>query len=139
MTRHHDFNFALASQEEIDSAKRMTDIVNERCTWFPFSVLCTKWMAFRLQDGSSDKQMYDTRRDCVRHNPDYACYFTFRNTPGGINERDAFLFMQFNRHAFKRGARMSDPDDNREFITPLSLPQMARQSGSKLILPKGFI
>ena len=142
MARHHDFNFALAKSEDIDAAQRFADIVNERVTWFPFSVLVNKWMAFKLEDGSSDKVMYDTRRDAVKHqaNENLCCYFTFRNCPGGIQTRDAYLYMQFHRHAYSRGARLADPDDRnggRDFIEPVSRLGVASQA-QRLILPRGY-
>jgi len=137
--RHNDFNFALAKSEDIDSAQRMADIINERCTWFPFSVLQSKWMAFRLQDGSSDKQLYDTRKDAVRHqtNENQCCFFSFRNAPGGVQTRDIWLYMQFHRHAYSRGARMNDPEaqnGGRDFIMPVERQGVVRQV-SKLIIP----
>ena len=142
MSRHRDFNFALAKGEDIDAAKRMAEIVNERLSWFPFSELVNKWMAFKLENGDSDKIMYDSRRECVRHQSqeNLCCYFTFRNCPGGVQIRDAYLFMQFNRHAYSRGARMADPDDRnggRDFIHPISRLHTAAQV-NKLILPRGF-
>jgi hypothetical protein len=137
--RHHDFNFALAKAEDIDSAKRMADIINERLTWFPFHELASKWMAFKLENGDSDKQMYDTRRDAVRHqvNENLCCYFTFRNCPGGVQLRDAWLYMQFHRHAYSKGARLADPDNangGRDFILPITRSGVASQV-SKLIVP----
>lgn len=141
--RHTDFNFALAKSEDIDSARRMSDIINERLVFFPFMELMTKWMAFRLEDGSSDRVIYDTRGDAVRHqsNENLCCYFTFRNCPGGVQMRDTWLFMQFHRHAYQRGARMADVEDRqnggRDFILPVERMGVANQV-SKLILPRGM-
>lgn len=135
--RHYDFNFALAKSEDIDAAQRAADVINERLTWFPFAVLASKWMAFKLQDGNSDKVIYDTRRDAVKHMPDHACYFTFRNCPGGVQTRDMWLYMQFHRHAYSRGARLTDPDDRnggKEFILPVTRSGVAAQV-SRLYLP----
>lgn len=140
--RHYNFNFALASSESIDAAKRASEIINERLTWFPFTVLSTKWMAFKLEDGSSDKVIYDSRRDAVRHQPNenQACYFTFLNTPGGVQTRDMWLYMQFHRHAYMRGARLADPDDRnggKEFLLPITRSGVVGQV-NRLYLPKGY-
>jgi hypothetical protein len=140
--RHADFNFALAKAEDIDSAKRMSEVINERLAWFPFLELMTKWMAFRLEDGSSDRIVYDSRAEAVRHqtNENLCCYFAFKNCPGGVQVRDAWLYMQFHRHAYSRGARLADPDDRnggRDFILPVTRQGVAAQV-SKLIVPRGF-
>lgn len=139
MSRHFNFNFALAKREDIDSAQRMADIVNERLTWFPFAVLASKWMAFKLENGDSDKNLYDTRADAVRHqsNENLCCFFSFKNSPGGIEMRDAWLYMQFHRHAYSRGARLSDPgqrDGGRDFALPIERSEVVAQM-SKLIVP----
>lgn len=135
--RHQDFDWTFARQEDIDSAKRMCDTINGRIAFIPFMDLRTKWMAFKLQDGSSNGDLYDTRKDAVRFNPEYCCYFTFLNTPGGATVRDIWLYMQFHRHAYSRGARMADPDDNnggKDFLLPVTRSGVASQV-SKLIIP----
>lgn len=70
-------------------------------------------MAFRLQDGTSDGNLYDTKKDAIRHVGDYKywAFFCFRNALGGANPKDCQLFLDMHRHAYENNGQLTDPDD----------------------------
>jgi hypothetical protein len=75
--------------------------------------LRNKWMAFSLADGSSDGQLYDSKRDAVRHQSnEFQCaYISFRNLLGGATPHECVRVLNFTRDAYDAGFRLTDPDD----------------------------
>lgn len=110
-------NVLCEHRQASEAGKRMADIVNGKLAAHPFDELKSSWMAFKLFDGSSDGNLYDSKADAVRHQLDeFSCaYMCLRNLLGGVTARDATLFIEFNRRAYDAGFRMSDPQD---IITP---------------------
>lgn len=107
-----------------DSARRASDIVNSWYTVEEWESLKNKFVAIRLSDGGSDGNLYDSKRDAVRHTDEslhaYVCY---RNLgPQGANPRDMAIFLQMNRNAWKdpRFHGLTDPDGNAPDVAPTS-------------------
>jgi hypothetical protein len=77
-----------------------------------------KWVALRLEDGSSDGIPYDTRRDAIVHqlHEQQCCYI--KVTPDGITPPDALRFILLNRALYSAGFRIADPDMPGEPIYP---------------------
>jgi hypothetical protein len=72
-----------------------------------------KWVAIRLEDGGSDHQLYDTRRDAIRHQRYereccYVCVPPF-GTMMGVREAESFLVL--HRSMYQAGYRLEDPAD----------------------------
>jgi hypothetical protein len=89
----------------------MADQINGRCRFTPFDQLKNSWMAFRLQDGSTDGTLYDSKTDAVRHTDETRCaYFCFRNAMGGVTPHDCQLWLDLHRHVYSNGGRLADPD-----------------------------
>lgn len=84
-----------------DEAKRMSDCVNLHITCNPVWELNTKWLAFRLQDGTSDGALYDSREEAIHHQPypDRCCFFTFRSAMGGVTPKDMQIWLEMERNA----------------------------------------
>ena len=95
-----------------DAAKRASDIVNSYITFVPWDELRRKWLAIRLSDGGYDGNLYDSKRDAVRHQLDeFLCaYVCFKNLQGGSKPSEMELFLKFNRDAYDAGFRLPDPD-----------------------------
>ena len=95
-----------------DDAKRASDIVNSYLSYIPFDELKNKWLAIRLSDGGYDGNLYDSKRDAVRHQLDeFVCaYVCFRNLMGGATPKEMEIFLRFNRDAYDAGFRLPDPD-----------------------------
>lgn len=98
---------------ESDEARRIADNFNARITFMKWDEIQNSWMAFRLQDGSTDGTVYPTRRDAIRHqsNEQQCCYLAFKNCPNGITVAEAGRFLWFTRKAYDAGMRLPDPDD----------------------------
>lgn len=95
-----------------DEAKRASDIINSYLSFIPFDELKNKWLAIRLSDGGYDGNLYDNKRDAVRHQLDeFLCaYVCFRNLMGGATPKEMEIFLKFNRDAYDSGFRLPDPD-----------------------------
>ncbi len=98
--------------EYSDAAKRAADIVNGYLAWVPIDELRRKYIAVRLSDGGTDGVLYDSKRDAVRHQLDeFLCaYVSFRNLLNGATAREMEIFLKFNRDAYDKGFRLTDPD-----------------------------
>lgn len=110
--RAEDLEKSPQYKELIDAGKRASDVANMYIHFMDQWELRTKWLAFRLQDGSSDGVIYDSRKDAVKHQFDErrCAYFSFRNCLGGTNARDMAIFLNFCREAYDAGFRLIDPD-----------------------------
>lgn len=82
------------------------------------------WMAFKLQDGTTDHVRYPSKRACVEHqaNEFHYLYFSFRRAMAGAKPLECQLFLDLHRHAYEQGFRLADPDAP-ELITPLAVGQ----------------
>lgn len=96
-----------------DAAKRASDIVNSYRVFHEWDDLKTKWVAIRLSDGGHDGVLYDSKRDAVKHqmNEQQCAYVSFMNLAGGASAKEMAIFLQFNRDAYDRGFRLTDPDN----------------------------
>lgn len=112
-----------------DAAKRCSDAVNLHLSAIGFDA-ARKFVAVRLADGSSDGDLYPTKRDAVRHQKDeqlcaYVCI-----PPTGMNVCQAESFMRTNRQLYSAGFRLVDPDaaDGGKSVIPRSTREdQARQ------------
>src|ERR1700750_372559 len=104
------YNFLTADQSDIDAAKRLSDIVNGYAVAYPSAMLESMWLAIRLSDGNTDGNVYECRRDAVRHQPDekLCAYLSLRAAPAGMTVRDAYAFMSYHRAAYDAGFRLPD-------------------------------
>jgi hypothetical protein len=101
------------TQQEKDRAKRAADIINEARQTLDWDELRTCWIAIRLSDGSSDRVLYDCKRDAVRHqlHEQQCAYVSFKNLIGGVSANDMLRFLRFTTKAYDAGMRLPDPDD----------------------------
>lgn len=93
-----------------DAAKRMSDLINLKMVCFPWDTICHTFMAFALEDGSSDNVLYDTWEDCRRHQKHRAtAIFFMRNALGGANARDCQIYLNVHRHAYENNRDFAEP------------------------------
>lgn len=115
------------AQEFIDAGKRISDTVS-------LHLLVTsdllnnvgRWCAFRLQDGTSDNAVYDTKEDAIRHqkgDPKQYCYLKI--TPDGITLKDAMSYLKINRHP------MIDTTAPEHIINPNIFPRFSNLSNTQ--------
>jgi hypothetical protein len=104
-----------------DAAKRMADRINTCVAFTSWDTLCNGWMAFRLDDGSSNGTVYDSKPDAVRFTDEKRhAYWCFRQGMGGVPAKDCQLFLDFHRHAYDNGVPMAQTDVKRESSLILS-------------------
>jgi len=98
-----------------DAAKRAAGIINGYAAFMDRDELMSKYVAIRLSDGGSDGSLYDSKRDAVRHQSDekLCAYISFRNLPLETTPKEMEVFLRFNREAYDKGFRLTDPDDQR--------------------------
>lgn len=68
-----------------------------------------RWMAFRLDDGSSDKVIYDTRDDAIRHQSQPAHYEQLKPHGYGADEMAMTLHYARSMHAAGWRPETGDP------------------------------
>jgi hypothetical protein len=93
-----------------DSARRFSDNVNALLTFSDAWEIRHSWIAVKLEDGSYDGTIYDTRADAIRHQSDerLCCYFPIGNFASGLSALDAQLILDLQRHAYDAGMRITD-------------------------------
>lgn len=99
-----------------DVAKRAFEQVRNIAVHNDWDTRINSWVTIRLSDGYCDGNLYDTKKDAVRHckgKEQWYAFFAFRNSPNGFQSpRDAAIFLGYARMAYEQGFRLPDPDDN---------------------------
>jgi hypothetical protein len=90
----------------------MSDHINSRIVFNSVWDIRNCWMAFRLEDGWSDGNLYDSKEDAIKHVSSYQYYafFCFRNCMAGSTPRDCQIWLDLHRHAYEHGGLLTDPD-----------------------------
>jgi hypothetical protein len=103
---------SLKEQAELsECGKRMYDIINQALVDFDPWELNNMWMAFKLEDGSSDKAIYENIVLAKQHTDEWThCYYAFKIALGGISARDCEIFLDFHRQARSVNAKQRDPN-----------------------------
>lgn len=74
-----------------------------------------QWVAIRLADGSSDGNVYESRRDAARYISNATDgWFIVKIGVDSMGEREAIIVLQQARQAWKAGVRFADHD----LVTP---------------------
>jgi hypothetical protein len=124
-----------------DAAKRLADTYNlHRLGMGDASI--GRWFAVRLNDGTSDQVLYDTKRDAVRHqHHDEQFYAFIKIVPSDMTACAAAVMLKTNRALYDSGMRMADPDDRfggKDVIKRVSIEDQMNQSrgrNTNLIMP----
>lgn len=90
-----------------------------------------KWMTFKLEDGSTNHVLYDTKDEAVRdmkgRSKDH-CYLKI--TPDGITQKDACGFLRINRHP------MIDTTAPEHVIGPQIFPRFSNLTSAQKAVAK---
>jgi hypothetical protein len=118
--------------DTLDIGKRASDVI----TLHVIGGNVGKWVALRLEDGSSDGIPYDTRRDAIRHqlHEQLCCYV--KVPPDGMPPSDALRFILMNRALYAKGFRLADPESESEPIYPMTneeMLQIIEQAGKEIL------
>jgi hypothetical protein len=105
-------NLFTASDEELNSAKRLSGIINSLVIIHPIDQLIHSWIAVKLADGSTDGVLYDTRQDAVRHqaHEQQCAYLNLGPVMGGMDINAAFAILKFHRDSYDAGYTFIDPE-----------------------------
>lgn len=80
-----------------------------------------QWMACRIDNGSSDNALYDSKESAIRHQKHNENYFTFiRMVPSQMTPCEAEVMLKVARMHYDNGHRNSNGIGNREIIKRLS-------------------
>jgi hypothetical protein len=100
------------------------------------------WIAVRIQDGTSDNVLYQTRREAVRHqghNEQVCAFLNIR--PCDLSVCEAASFLRISRMAHDNGFRLADPEHRaggRSLISRLTIEDQRRQTsalGKRIWIP----
>lgn len=105
-----------------DAARRMASAV----TLAAMNGGAGRWLAVKLQDGSSDHVTYDSRSDAMAHqvSSEHATYLLI--PPDGMTTGQADRVLGFWRDCYAKGHRAIDPRDDIPSM-PLTRPDGLRQ------------
>lgn len=94
-----------------DDAKRVHEALNLAVVFSPWDVRSHGWMAFALQDGSTDHVIYPSRQDAIAHVSDEHRFFfvSLRSCPTGMPAKDAQLLLEVHREAADAGLGFTEP------------------------------
>lgn len=88
-----------------------------------------KWMACRLDDGSSDNVLYDSKQHAIKFQRHYENHYTFiRMVPAQITPCEAEVMIKMARMFYDKGARTSDGFGRRGLINRLTWEDQIAQS-----------
>lgn len=94
-----------------NAGKRLAGIANGYIAYIGPWELRSLWLAVRLEDGSTDGNLYPSMKEAVKHSDPQRCfYFAFRGNIGGLDPREAAIVIDFHRSARLAGIPQSDPD-----------------------------
>jgi hypothetical protein len=106
-----------------DAGKRMAEIVMNVRTAKDWDDLKDGWMAFKLEDGDSDRVIYDSKNDAVwqhRNKASLYFYLSLRQCMHGMTPDEATKILAMVRVQSDRGRYKPTPDDLRDPIHPIT-------------------
>jgi hypothetical protein len=146
MSNYHHQSYCRVEPHS-DAAKRVSDTYNlHRTAGDALGIEAVgKWFACRLDEGTSDGVLYDSKSDCIRHqHHNEQMYMFSKIVPSTMTYCDAEVMLRVSRRAYDKGLRLVDPDHangGKELIkrnTTEDMLALARGFATNLILPSGF-
>lgn len=121
--------------ELLNAAARMRDAVNLHVVAGNLGVRerHLQWVAINLDDGRSDGEVYETRRDAVRHTHlKSKAWFYVKVGADSMGERESIIVLQQARQAYKAGVVFAEEHvitpQLSELMAPF-IPQTLRKLG----------
>jgi hypothetical protein len=108
-----------------ECGRRISDVLNQKLTDGGLTPV-GRWLAFRLDDGSSDKVLYDTHAAAIEHQTVPCMYEPLRPTSYSADE--AALMLHYARAAYEAGWR-----DDVTYPSPIR-PVRTEDAGRKVQL-----
>jgi hypothetical protein len=111
-----------------DAAKRMSDTFNLHRVADPYGNI-GYWFASRLDDGSTDNVLYESKPAAIRGQHHNENYYTFTQiVPTNFTECAAEVMLKLARMAYDKGGRMTDGLSRHELIRRLGWEDQVAQS-----------
>jgi hypothetical protein len=112
-------------QELKDAAARMRDAVNLHVLTGTYGArdrqLC--WVAIRLEDGRSDGELYESRRDAVKHTTNREKGWFYAKVGADVmHEQESIIVLQQARQAFKAGVIFAEEQVATPMLSELLTP-----------------
>jgi hypothetical protein len=86
-----------------DDARRVADTTKLAWVVYGYEGYVNRWMAFKLQDGTSDNAMYPSKLDAMQHCSNHYRYmFCHMSTHGGMSDCEAEIMLTLHRRARDR-------------------------------------
>jgi len=102
--------YLTANRADQDAAKRMCDTHTLHMMVDPLGHL-GHYIAFSMEDGRSDGNLYPTKADAARHQKgDRTRFFYMCTVASDFPPHDALQLLYFTRHAHRNGWVQPDPD-----------------------------
>lgn len=118
--QHCPLENRMENGEHSDAAKRITDTYALHRLADLYGNM-GHWMACRLDDGTSDNVLYDTKASAIRHQHHNENYFTFiQMVPSQITACEAEVMLKVARMLYAKGWRMSGDESKFDLIKRLS-------------------
>lgn len=129
MTETHPFGFS-------DEARRMSDTIRQAIT----DGHAGKWIAFALEDCTTDGMVYDVRRDAIRFHANKARMYMYISVPwDDCTPRAAEVYIRLHRQLAKLGQHPADdemPDTEWMFDTRREAYKTTRALDARSILKR---
>jgi len=109
----------------MDAAARMRDAINLHVFAGNTGIRerHLQWLAINLEDGRSDGNVYESRRDAVRHTRNLSKGWFFPKLgQEQMGERESIIVLQMARQAFKNGVVFAEEEPIVPMLSELSLP-----------------
>lgn len=107
----HAFGFS-------DAARRISDMVTNAIA----DRQGNRWMAFALEDGTSNGTVYDTKKDAIHHHRNAARKYCYLRIPlDMLSPLAAEAFLKIHRQMSKLGQHPDDEMINSEFMVDTRL------------------
>jgi hypothetical protein len=114
-----------------DAAQRVADTYNNHLIGTSGQAI-GRWFAARLEDGTTDKVLYDTKAHAVRHQKGEENWYTYiKINAGSMTVCDAEIMLRVARAAYDRGMRLADPEHaygGRDIIKRVTAEDMKAQA-----------
>lgn len=93
-----------------DAAKRLCDHYNLHRVAAPYDSI-GKWIAAALNDGATDRVLYDSKLAAVKHQHHNEQWYTYiKIVPTSMNVCESEVMLATARSLYDKGMRMTDPD-----------------------------
>jgi hypothetical protein len=103
--------FGQKNKPHDDAAKRVYDTYHLHRSADIYGAV-GKWFAAALADGTTDGQIYDSKKEAIRHQHHNEQYYTFiQITQAYMTVCSAQVMLDVARRLYDAGLRMTDPDD----------------------------